>query len=273
MRLFRRRAGRPRLVHRYGPHPDQFVEVSFPGGRTPAPVAVVLHGGFWRAAYGIELARPLAADLAAAGWVAVAVVYRRVGAGGGWPATLEDVAAALDALPGLPGADRVDLSDLTVVGHSAGGHLAAWAAGRHLLPAGAPGAAPRVRVGTAVLQAGVLDLADADRDGLGGGAVRDFLGGPLADVPERLASADPVRLLPTGARVLCVHGVGDDVVPVRQSERYAAAARAAGDVVEVRVVAGDHMVLIEPGEPPWQLARDWLVRSHRERRAGLPWKA
>jgi acetyl esterase/lipase len=248
------------VVHRYGPHRDQFLEVAVPEGSAgPAPVTVVLHGGFWRAAYGIELARPLAADLAAAGWAAVAVEYRRVGAGGGWPATLDDVAAALDALADLPVADRLDLSRVTVIGHSAGGHLAAWAAGRGRLPAGAPGASPRVLVGTAVLQAGVLDLVDADRQDLGRGAVRAFLGGPAEELPERLAGADPVRLLPTGARILCVHGSADDVVPVRQSERYAAAARAAGDAVEVRVVPGDHMALIDPVDMPWRLVRDWLV--------------
>jgi len=173
-----------------------------------------------------------------------------------------DVAAAIRA------AGRAEVA----IGHSAGGHLAAWAAGRGRLPAGAPGADPRVRVGTAVLQAGVLDLADADRAGLGNGAVRAFLGGG-GDLTARLASADPVRLLPTGARVLCLHGEQDDVVPVRLRERYAAAARAAGDTVDVRVVPGDHMVLIEPGEEPWRVVRGWLTPAHPERPAGLPWEA
>src|SRR5689334_22880724 len=105
----------PADIHRYGPGADQFLELTLPTGQGRHPVAVVLHGGFWRAAYGVELARPLAADLAAAGLAAVAVEYRRVGAGGGWPATLEDVAAALDALPGLPGADRLDLAAVPVI--------------------------------------------------------------------------------------------------------------------------------------------------------------
>jgi acetyl esterase/lipase len=248
----------PPQVVRYGPGPDQFLELTLPPGEEPAPVAVVLHGGFWRAAHGVELARPLAADLAAAGFAAVAVEYRRVGAGGGWPETLLDVAAALDLLPDLPGAGRLDLGDLTVVGHSAGGHLAAWAAGRARLPQGAPGAGPRVAVTAAVLQAGVLDLGAAAGQDLGAGAVRQFLGAAPGDEPERWASADPVRLLPTGAAVLCVHGAGDDVVPVQQSERYAAAATAAGDAVEVRVVPGDHMVLIDPAGDAWTAVRDWL---------------
>jgi acetyl esterase/lipase len=244
----------------YGPHPDQFLELTLPGGAAPAPVAVVLHGGFWRAAYGVELARPLAAGLAAAGWAAVAVEYRRVGAGGGWPQTCADVAAALDTLPGLA-AGRLDLGELAVVGHSAGGHLAAWAAGRHRLPDGAPGAGPRVPVTAAVLQAGVLDLRLAAAQGLGGGAVHDFLG----RAPDSVAAADPVRLLPTGAAVLCVHGSGDDVVPVVQSERYADAARAAGDEVDVRVVPGDHMVLVDPDGEPWRIVHDWLGLRRTDR--------
>ena len=86
-------------------------------------------------------------------------------------------------------------------------------------------------------------------------------------MPERYAAADPVRLLPTGAAVLCVHGAGDDVVPVDQSERYAAAAAAAGDRVELRVVPGDHMVLIDPASPAWATARAWLTHG----RAGAPY--
>jgi pimeloyl-ACP methyl ester carboxylesterase len=128
----------PQRVHRYGPDADTFLELTVPEATGPAPVAIVLHGGFWRAAYGIELARPLAADLAGAGFAAVAVEYRRVGRGGGWPTTLADVAAAVDCLPSLPEADRLDLTDVTVIGHSAGGHLAAWLAGRGRLPDGAP---------------------------------------------------------------------------------------------------------------------------------------
>jgi acetyl esterase/lipase len=197
----------------YGSAADQFLEVTHPApvqerdgyavlsdrpaGDGPAPVVVVLHGGFWRARTGIELARPLAADLAGRGWAAVAVEYRRVGAGGGWPTTLEDVAAAIDALPDVPEAARLDLTDVTVVGHSAGGHLAAWVAGRARLPAGAPGAGPRVAVSAAVLQAGVLDLTAAVAADLGTGATVELLGGTPEELPDRYAATDPVRLLPT----------------------------------------------------------------------------
>jgi acetyl esterase/lipase len=252
------------VVTAYGPGPDQFLEVSLPAGEGPAPVVVVLHGGFWRARYGIELARPLAADLAARGWAAVAVEYRRVGAGGGWPTTLTDVAAAIDALADadLVGEDvaaRLDLTDVTVVGHSAGGHLAAWSAGRSRLPAGAPGASPRVPVTAAVSQAGVLDLTAAVAADLGSAATVEFLGGSPEELPDRYAAADPVRLLPTGVPVLCVHGEADTTVPLDQSERYAAAAAAAGDRVEVTVVPGDHMVVIDVAGEAWRRTLDWLT--------------
>ncbi|SHN78829.1 Alpha/beta hydrolase family protein [Geodermatophilus obscurus] len=242
----------------YGPHPDQFVELTLPAGAGPAPVVVVLHGGFWRAAFGVELARPLAADLADAGFAAVAVEYRRVRSGGGWPATLEDVAAAVDLLPELPDSGRLDLAGVAVVGHSAGGHLAAWAAGRDRLPKGVPGARPRVRVAAAVLQAGVLDLERAAAQRLGGGAVQELLGAEPQQAPDRYAAADPVRLVPAGADLLCVHGTGDTTVPAEQSARYAEAAAAQGVAVDVRLVPGDHMVPIDPAGEPWALVRDWL---------------
>ena len=246
--------------HAYGPGPAQFLELTLPEGGEPAPVVVVLHGGFWRARYGIELARPLAADLAARGWAAVAVEYRRVGsgegAGGGWPETLQDVAAAVDSLPDLPGARRLDLSDVTVVGHSAGGHLAAWTAGRGRLPAGAPGSDPRVRVTAAVLQAGVLDLVLADAQRLGDGATADFMGGGADAVPDRYAVADPVALLPTGVRTVCVHAPGDDLVPISQSEKYVAAA---GSDAELVRFDGGHFEHLDPASQAGQAMRDALA--------------
>jgi pimeloyl-ACP methyl ester carboxylesterase len=90
--------------------------------------------------------------------------------------------------------------------------------------------------------------------------VAEFLGGtPLAEVADL---ASPVRLAPTGADVLCVHGTADDVVPAEHSERYA---RAAGERVEVRLVPGDHMALVDPAGPAWALVREWL-RARRARR-------
>ncbi len=178
-------------------------------------VAVVLHGGFWRAAYDASLGRPLAMDLAARGWTAYNVEYRRVGKGGGWPTTLQDVADALDLLSELD----LDLTRVVTIGHSAGGHLAAWAAGRATLPAAAPGSSPQVAVTGVVAQAGVLDLRTGAAHGVGGTAIADLLGGGPDEVPDRYDWADPIAQVPLAVPVVCVHGRVDDSVPLSRRAR------------------------------------------------------
>lgn len=205
----------------YGTHPSQFGELTLPAGPVRG-VAVVVHGGFWRQGYGLELGRPLAVDLANAGFAAWNVEYRRVGGGGGWTATFDDVAAALDLLAG-PGQDAAQgslpLDRVVAVGHSAGGHLATWLAARPGLPPGAPGHRPAVTLRGAVSQAGVLDLVEAAQRGVGNGAVQDLVGGEPDEVADRYALASPYARVPIGVPVVCVHGTRDGNVPIRQSER------------------------------------------------------
>src|ERR1700677_3928295 len=161
------------VVYRYGTDPSQFGELWLPEGAALGAV-VLLHGGFWRAQHGLSRLRPLAADLAARGYTAWNLEYRRALAGGGWPGTFADIAAGIDLLADLPtdtsgtGRPRVDTSRVVAIGHSAGGHLAAWAAGREKLPTDAPGAAPRVTLRGMISQAGVLALTDCAREGVGG---------------------------------------------------------------------------------------------------------
>jgi acetyl esterase/lipase len=241
----------------YGPDPSQFGELTLPAGDGPVPVVMVVHGGFWRKSFGLELGRPLAADLVDAGFAAWNVEYRRVGNGGGWTATFDDVAAALDRLQGLD--PRLDLARVVAVGHSAGGHLAAWLAARPGLPAGAPGTDPVVRLRGAVSQAGVLDLVDAVEQGVGGSAVTDLLGGTPAQFPDRYALASPVARVPIGVPVVSVHGTSDGNVPIRQSERFAAAS---GDEL-VTLPGVDHFAVIDPGSDAWRACRDAVGRLLR----------
>lgn len=254
--------------YRYGDHPSQYAELSLPAGSAPVPVVVVVHGGFWRDAYDAELAHPLAADLVPRGWAALVVEYRRVGpsrtdGGGGWPRTCLDVAAALDGLAG-PGQElaggRLDLDRVVALGHSAGGQLAGWLAARPGLPAGAPGADPAVRVRGFVSQAGVLDLVTAAREGVGGQAVPDLMGGGPDERADDYALASPTARLPLGVPSVCVHGTGDSTVPHRQSETFVAAARAAGDDSELHSFDGDHFAPVTVGTPAWALCTDALAR-------------
>jgi acetyl esterase/lipase len=221
---------------------------------------VVIHGGYWQKEYGYDLGVPLAEVLAGEGVAAWNIEYRRVGNGGGWPASFEDVAAAIDALADKAQAaagGRLDLSRVAALGHSAGGTFAVWAAARGRLPVGAPGARPVVRVAGAVSQAGVVNLRAGAAAGLGGGAVQSLVGGEPAQVPKRYAMADPVALVPLGVPVTLVHGTLDFVVPMDQSESYVAAAVAAGDHPKlVRVDGADHFALIDPGQPAGRASLD-----------------
>jgi acetyl esterase/lipase len=212
----------------YGPHPSQFAELSVPVGGTGVPVVVVIHGGFWMQQYDLDLGRPLAADLVAHGVAAYNIEYRRLGGGGGWPETGADVLAAIDALDD----PRLDLSSVVTLGHSAGGHLAVWAAARH------------DRVTGAVSQAGVLDLAAHPRS--------PQLLGPTPDY----ADAAPIEQVPIGVPVICVHGDADVDVPIAQSEAFAAAS----GCELVRLPGVGHMELVTVGSPAWKACREAALR-------------
>ncbi|WP_375476177.1 alpha/beta hydrolase family protein [uncultured Jatrophihabitans sp.] len=231
----------------YGADPPQFGQLYRPSGAPLRGVVVIVHGGFWRAQYGLSLGEPLAQALVGAGYVCWNLEYRRVGNGGGWPATFDDVAAGVDHLATLD----VDTSAVVAIGHSAGGQLATWAAGR---------TDARVPVTAVVSQAGVLDLRRAARDGVGGAAVPDLLGGGPDDVPERYDVADPLGRVPLAVPVLAVHARGDDIVPFAQSEAYVSAAQTAGGQAELREVPGDHFTLIDVTSAAWRVVVDALPR-------------
>ncbi|HEY3865649.1 MAG TPA: alpha/beta hydrolase [Solirubrobacteraceae bacterium] len=251
--------------HRYGRHSSQRANLYVPAGPGPHPVIVLIHGGSWQKRYGKVFMRWIAGDLLRRGYAVWNIEYRRVGADGGWPATFEDVATAIDHLAVLRD-PHLDLARVTFLGHSAGGHLALWAAARPNLPPGAPGALarpardgsppntpPPVRPCRVVSLAGVADLAEAYRRWRGG-VVRDLMGGSPAEVPERYAAGDPMRLLPLQIPVLIVHGVHDQTVSIELSRGYAAAARRAGgevELVEIEGPAGSHRAHLDPRGAAW----------------------
>jgi acetyl esterase/lipase len=238
-----------RRTHRYGADPSQVADLHTPAAGDGWPVAVVIHGGFWRARYDRTLMEALCADLAGSGWAAWNLEYRRVGGGGGWPATFDDVAAGIDHLAGL--AVPLDLARVVAVGHSAGGHLALWAASRDR---------PGVAVTGAVGQAAVSDLAAVARLGLSSGAVEELLGGSPEQVPDRYAAASPAQRLPLGVPLLLAHGARDDTVPVALSRDFQRAALAAGDTCDLVVGERDgHFEHIDPASAAWATVKRWLA--------------
>ncbi|MFF3502446.1 alpha/beta hydrolase [Streptomyces sp. NPDC003247] len=256
----------PDTTAAYGDHPDQVIDFYAPrataGAGAPggaAPLVVVLHGGAWRAPYDRRHITPFAGFLARRGFAVANVEYRRGAAGeapgekapvaGRWPDTFDDVAAALDALPALVrrALPQADPRRTVLTGHSAGGHLALWAAARHVLPADAPwrtgGPAPLRGV---VALAPIADFEVAGKLDVCGGACRQLLGGD-EHVAERQPYADPALLLPTGIATTLVQGRTDLVVPQEVAESYAEAAAKAGEVVGVTLLEDvGHFPLIDP---------------------------
>jgi acetyl esterase/lipase len=237
----------PRRI-RYGDHPSQFGELYPPHRAEHAGTVVIVHGGFWRARYELDLGRPLAADLAAHGFAAWNIEYRRVGNGGGWPTTADDVAAAIDHLAELD----VDTSAAVAIGHSAGGHLAVWVGCRDHLPDGAPGAGERVRPLLLLSLAGVHDLVECATRGTDEMSTITLLGGSPEEVPEHYALASPGELLPIGIPQLLIHGTHDRPDLVDLDRTYADAARASGCEIELFELPGaDHFDVIDPHSLAW----------------------
>ncbi|WP_329336643.1 alpha/beta hydrolase [Streptomyces sp. NBC_00663] len=254
----------PDVSSAYGDHPDQVIDFYAPKGEIPAgaltPLVVVLHGGAWRAPYDRRHITPFADFLARRGFAVANVEYRRGAllpgqdASGGpvagrWPDTFDDVAAAMDALPALVRAalPQADPRRTVVTGHSAGGHLALWAAARHMLPADSGWRVDRPPpLRGVVALAPIADFAVAEKLGVCGGAALQLLGGE-EHFASRQSYADPALLLPTGIATTLVQGRTDDVVPQAVADAYADAAAKAGEVVGVTLLEDvGHFPLIDP---------------------------
>ena len=232
----------------YGPDSSQDGDLWCPAGPGPHPVVVLFHGGFWYHAWERDLMDGLARDLARRGIAAWNVEYRRVGAGGGWPATGEDAARATDHLLALAPVYGLDLGRVAVLGHSAGAQLALWVAAR--------GRRGEVHPALAVGMATIADLEEAIAARTGGSSVLRLLtpdpDRPGGDIDVALAEASPRARVPIGVPQILAHATNDDVVPPSQTTAYAQAARATGDDVTVLDVgAAGHFALIDPLSSAW----------------------
>jgi acetyl esterase/lipase len=238
----------------YGPGEFQVGELRLPDEGAPWPVAIVIHGGFWRAKYDLTYIRPVCDALTAAGLATWNIEYRRIGHdGGGWPGTFEDVAAAADYLASIATQFSLDLKRVITIGHSAGGHLAFWLASEKNWLKGA------------ISLAGVVDLRRAWELHLSTTVVADFLGGSPDEVPDRYAFASPIERLPLKIPRKLFHGTEDASVPLEISERYARAAQLYGDDAELIVLPdSDHFELVEPCTKEFERVLNAAVKLARD---------
>ncbi|WP_395402860.1 alpha/beta hydrolase [Pseudoduganella sp. UC29_106] len=251
----------------YGAAPSQFVELFLPEGPGPHPVVVLLHGGCWTVDFGgIRQMRSMASALAAVGAAVWNVEYRRYDEeGGGYPGMYQDVASAVDLLREHAAEHALDLSRIVAVGHSAGGHLAQWAASRHKLPSwSATWTQDPLPLPQVVSLGGLADLRNeaglictsCER------TTPQLAGVPTADRPDVFLDTSPAELLPCNAHTVLIHGEFDEISPLAMGERYAARARAAGDEVEVFMLPGaSHYDEVSADSPSWAIVGREIMRA------------
>jgi acetyl esterase/lipase len=254
---------RPDHVIRYGTERSQFGELRLPAGNGRYPVVVLVHGGCWRSSYAGAASIGAMADALKERGIAVwSIEYRRLPEkGSGWPGTYRDTGAAIDFLRTLARSYPLDLSRVVFVGHSAGGHLALWAAGRSRLKPTSQlfRSDPLIPVGVVNL-AGRMNMTEgikAYESTCDAPVVRRLLGGMPAKVPSRYAEVSPSRLLPLGVPQIMIWGSRETYVPAPQVERYVAAARRAGDDIRLITVPGvGHFETASPLSTAWPTVLD-----------------
>lgn len=229
------RGSRERII-RYGPHDDQWIELTLPSS-PPRGVAVLVHGGYWRSAFTSQLMHPLVPSFTARGWVVANIEYRR--GPDGWAATRDDLALALTCVRAT-GPEW----DVAIIGHSVGGQLALLA-GRE--------------ADAIIALAPVTDVIRGYHEWIGDGAVAEFFRDPPGLNPDLYSAASPLAQVPPRGDVLIVHGQDDARVPLAHTRDYIAAARAAGgDVDSLQPPRLSHLDAIDPAAFHWVDVHAWL---------------
>jgi acetyl esterase/lipase len=238
----------------YGSDPNQFLDLRLPPGKNPRPLAINIHGGFWRARYNLDHAGHLCSALKEKGVATANLEYRRVGNdGGGWPGTFSDIRAAYQFLMQTARQHNLDTEKVLVMGHSAGGQLALCLAAHE--PA----------ITRAVSLAGVVDLQRAYQLHLSHDAVVEFLGGKPNEVPDHYREADPLQLSIPHARQVLIHGTADEDVPIEISRAYLAAKKSRTgndkeDLQLLEIAGAEHLDLIDPRSQAWNGVAESILR-------------
>lgn len=246
---------------RYGEDPSQFGDLFLPEGEGPFPVLFLLHGGCWRAQYGLEPMGQFARAVAAHGVAVWSLEYRRLGNGGGWPNTFLDVAHGADKLRELAGLYLLDLNRLVVSGHSAGGHLALWSAARPLLPTDSPIHTPEpLPFKRVIALAPVCDLERAVAWDICLEASDVLVGGRPRDAWINYYQGSPSALLPLNVPHITINGVQDEIVPLEYVTQFVNTARKQGDNARlIGVPDVGHFEIVMANHPAGQMVIETIL--------------
>lgn len=242
----------PDYCYAFGPGSEQFGELSLPNATPPYPVIILIHGGGYRDKYNLRPLGAMVTTLAAAGFAVWNIEYRRFGNGGEYPQMFLDVAAAADHLPVIAAAHKLDLNRVITMGHSAGGHLALWLAGRSNIESTSPiFVSEPLAVHGAVALAPLADVTHGSESELSSEALLAVMGGKATQNPSAYRNGCPVKLLPLGIPHVIIVGTEDGAM-LDNAERYIAAARAAGDETQLIVLPGaGHFEIVAVETEEW----------------------
>ncbi|NOP97299.1 alpha/beta hydrolase family protein [Mycolicibacterium fortuitum] len=256
--------------------PDQnWADLYMPAGNhafNSVPLVVLIHGGGWKSTMGAGVLDGLARELAGRGMAVYNIEYRRVGSGGGWPTTFDDVARAMDYVAKLTlRYPQLAADDALVVGHSAGAQLAVWASTRHDLHGDEVGSRPLFRPTRVISLAGPLDMVYAANRG--DNHIVAVLGGRPAEVPQRYASVDPIQNLDPEVPVIAVHGTLDTVVSPANSQRYVAALKKRGGRASLEMIPGEnHTSIVSTRSPGFKRVLHLITATSEAEPNQLPAK-
>ena len=254
----------------YGAMPAQGIDVYLPKTKGPYPVVILIHGGCWmKSTAGREQLRLLGSELANRGMAVWSIGYRRVDEdGGAYPGIFHDVAKAIDLLPAKAANYNLDTSRVVAVGHSAGAHLALWAASRGQLPRASPVYVPDpFRVRTVIGLGGLGDIQRATEVPAvcGPTIIPALIGQPSAARPDVYSDTSPSKMLPNGSRIVMITGADDQVTPPVYAQTYVDEVKAAGGTAELVIVPdAAHFDVVTASTPAWRLVSERIVAALKE---------
>ena len=251
----------PDSTYHYGEDSNQFGDLYLPApSDTPHPVIILVHGGCYRAQYDLKPLGNICKALVAQGLAVWNIEYRRMGNGGEYPNMFLDVAQAADYLRQIADTHHLDLKHVITVGHSAGGHIALWLAGRHKIPQSSElYSANPLSIKRVVVLAGVVDAIHAIENGICEGGLSVMMGGEPDAVPENYQVADPRALLPIG--IPQIHIVGEhDTEMMDNFNSYLNVAKQKGDTIDL-IVPPDagHFEIVDVSSTAWQIVCDTIL--------------
>lgn len=227
-----------RKTYYYGKSESQCCELFLPEDGNKKKVVCLIHGGFWLYPYDKNQMNELALNLVQMGFVVWNIEYRRIGEpGGGWSGTFDDILAAVNYLGSF---DEIKESEFTVVGHSAGGHLALWLSHqRELLD---------LKIRKVIALAPVTDLIGGFELNMGEGAVQKLLGTTPTENKERYLVTSPFELLPySSVSQVIIHGTSDEYIDIRMTNDYIHKAHILDcDIEYIAVKDGYHLDFLDP---------------------------